>query len=73
MTDLTANDVTMPSFFIGGELDLVLTMDPSGLERMKLLPDHRGSVLIPGAGHWTQQEAPQAFNDALLGFLTSVG
>jgi pimeloyl-ACP methyl ester carboxylesterase len=71
--DLTANDVTMPSFFIGGELDLVLTMDPSGLERMKLLPDHRGSVLIPGAGHWTQQEAPQAFNDALLGFLTSVG
>ena len=65
-----AADITMPSFFIGGELDPVNAMDPTGPERMKAtLPDFRGSVVIPGAGHWTQQEAPQAFNDALGGFL----
>lgn len=71
--DLTAADVTMPSFFIGGADDLVLVMDPSGVERMaSSLPDFRGSVIIPGAGHWTQQEAPAAFNTALLGFLETL-
>jgi pimeloyl-ACP methyl ester carboxylesterase len=45
-------------------------MDPMGLERMAtLLPGFRGATIIPGAGHWTQQERPAEFNDALLGFL----
>jgi pimeloyl-ACP methyl ester carboxylesterase len=26
-------------------------------------------VIIPGVGHWTQQEAPAATNEALLRFL----
>jgi pimeloyl-ACP methyl ester carboxylesterase len=47
-------------------------MDPSGMERMQnLLPNFRGSIVLDGVGHWTQQEAPAAFNDALLGFLRS--
>ena len=29
-------------------------------------PDFRGMQLIPGAGHWVQFEAPQAFDAALL-------
>jgi pimeloyl-ACP methyl ester carboxylesterase len=28
--------------------------------------------MIPGAGHWTQQEAPAEFNAALLGFLRTL-
>jgi pimeloyl-ACP methyl ester carboxylesterase len=68
--ELGAGDVTMPSWFIGGELDPVNMMDPTGVERMAAsLPDFRGHVIIPGVGHWTQQEAPAAFNEALLGFL----
>jgi len=31
--------------------------------------DLRGKVLIEGAGHWNQQEAPEATNKALLEFL----
>jgi pimeloyl-ACP methyl ester carboxylesterase len=74
LKDLPPDLVSMPSFFIAGVHDLVLVMDPHGVERMRnLLPDYRGEVLIPEAGHWVQQEAPQAFNDALLGFLTSLG
>jgi pimeloyl-ACP methyl ester carboxylesterase len=34
--------------------------------------DHRGTVVVDGAGHWVQQEAPGPVNDALLGFLRSV-
>jgi pimeloyl-ACP methyl ester carboxylesterase len=68
--DVAPSTLTMPSFFIGGLLDSVIARDPSGVERMRQqLPGYRGDVLLPGVGHWTQQEAPQAFNDALLGFL----
>ncbi|MEO5722751.1 MAG: alpha/beta hydrolase [Ilumatobacteraceae bacterium] len=71
--DLSADLVTMPSWFIAGADDPVLSMDATGVERMKAtLPDFRGHSIIPGAGHWTQQEAPQAFNEALLGFLAGL-
>ncbi len=70
---LSADRLTMPSYFICGALDPVLLMDPTGVERMQTtLPNFRGSVLIPGTGHWTQQESPNAFNEALLGFLRSI-
>ena len=70
---LSAADVTMPSCFIGGALDPVLTLDPAGIKRMEQsLPEFRGATLIPGSGHWVQQETPAAFNDALLGFLATL-
>jgi pimeloyl-ACP methyl ester carboxylesterase len=34
--------------------------------------DFRGATLIPGAGHWVQQEAPAATNAALDAFLASL-
>jgi pimeloyl-ACP methyl ester carboxylesterase len=47
-------------------------MDANGPDRMRAqLPDFRGVAEISGAGHWVQQEAPQAFNDALLGYLAA--
>jgi pimeloyl-ACP methyl ester carboxylesterase len=62
--------ISMPSYFITGDLDVVRMMDPTGPERMRnTLPDYRGETIIPGAGHWVQQETPAAFNAALLGFL----
>jgi len=60
----------MPSGFICGTDDPVRLMDPDSIARMHAtLPDFRDGVLIDGAGHWTQQEAPAAFNVALLAFL----
>ena len=68
--DIGPEGVTMPSFFIGGDRDVVIAMDPAGVDRMRAaLPNYRGDVILPGIGHWTQQEAPDAFNEALLGFL----
>jgi pimeloyl-ACP methyl ester carboxylesterase len=68
--DLGPERVSMPSYFLGGSLDPVNLMDPTGLERMQnLLPNFRGATMIDGAGHWMQQEAPAAFNRTLLGFL----
>ena len=73
MSGLGPEAVTMPSGFICGDIDPVRQMDTNGIERMEqTLPDFRGGTLIDGAGHWTQQEAPAAFNVALLAFLADV-
>jgi pimeloyl-ACP methyl ester carboxylesterase len=71
--DLSPDLVTMPSYFIGGEKDGVIAGRPEYVDGMNgLLPNYRGKTMIPGAGHWTQQEAPEAFNTALLGFLATL-
>jgi len=68
-----ADRLSMPSYFITGDVDVVRLMDPTGPERMRAsLPDYRGDTIIPGAGHWVQQETPAAFNAALLTFLATL-
>ena len=59
----------MPSLFIGGARDPVLLMTPAGDRWTAGSTDHRGTVLVDGAGHWVQQEAPDEVNAALLEFL----
>jgi len=36
------------------------------------MPGLRKKVLVPGAGHWIQQERPAEVNDALIEFLRSL-
>jgi pimeloyl-ACP methyl ester carboxylesterase len=63
--------VEVPSLFVGGALDPVLRMSPP--EVMDgWLTDHRGTLLVDGAGHWVQQEKPREVNDALVAFVASV-
>lgn len=58
---------TMPTAFIAGDHDPVVAGRPELLERMaEELPRHRGSTLVPGAGHWVQQEAAEVFTRVLL-------
>lgn len=68
-----ASRLTMPSFFIGGDHDGVIADRPHMVDAMiDLLPGYQGKAMLEGAGHWTQQERPDAFNEALLGFLRSL-
>ena len=61
----------MPSLFIGGTADPVLLMTPPATMD-GWVTDHRGNVLVEGAGHWVQQERPEEVNAALLDFLGQV-
>ena len=64
--------IDQPSLFIGGERDLVLSMLGRGdlVAMMKTqLTDLRGADILPGCGHWTQQERPDEVNARLLGWL----
>lgn len=65
--------VTTPALFVCGEKDPVLQMiTPKSLETMPdRVPELRGTHLIANAGHFVQQEQPEAVNDALLAFLRS--
>ncbi len=67
--------IDQPSLFIGGERDLVLSMLGRGdlVAMMKTqLTDLRGADILPGCGHWTQQERTAQVNDRLIPWLKSL-
>jgi pimeloyl-ACP methyl ester carboxylesterase len=72
MADFAGKPVTQPSYFIAGERDAVRAFVP-GTDRYSnpgaSCTDFRGSVILPGIGHWVQQEAPTQTNAALQEFL----
>jgi pimeloyl-ACP methyl ester carboxylesterase len=60
--------VEQPAMFLTGELDPVRRFMPA--EAMDgWVTDMRANIVVPGAGHWVQQQEPAAVNDALLEFL----
>lgn len=62
--------ITVPSTFIAGEADWGIHQRPGQLDRMQALcGDFRGLALVPGAGHWVQQEQPVAVVERLAAFL----
>ncbi|GLZ05858.1 epoxide hydrolase [Actinomadura sp. NBRC 104412] len=63
--------ITPPALFIGGDRDPVLTGGGrAAADRLAdFVPNLRGTVWLPGCGHWTQQERPAEVNKALLDFL----
>jgi len=57
-----------PAMFLTGELDGVRQFMPAEAMHGRVT-DLREEVVVPGAGHWVQQQDPEAVNAALLGFL----
>jgi len=73
LTEGTPKTISQPAMFVAGEKDGVIVMAGEALKLMpERVPDLRINELIPGVGHWTQQEAPDAVNDAILRFLKVV-
>jgi pimeloyl-ACP methyl ester carboxylesterase len=63
--------IDVPSLFIAGKSDWGVYQQPGALERMR---EHAcskmvGCHLIEGAGHWVQQERPEAVSALLVDFL----
>ena len=64
----------MPALFIGGDRDGPTIWGARSIERFAdTLPRLHRSVILPGCGHWTQQERPDEVNRALLDFLAALG
>ncbi|MEX2081252.1 MAG: alpha/beta hydrolase [Dehalococcoidia bacterium] len=62
--------VTVPALFIAGERDVVVAMNPQAVTGLReTVPNLRQTVMLPGCGHWTQQERPAEVNKAMIEFL----
>ena len=64
--------VSIPALYIAGERDVVLDF-PGIRDRIpnmaKFVPQLRRSILLPGCGHWTQQERAPEVSTAMIDFL----
>jgi pimeloyl-ACP methyl ester carboxylesterase len=65
--------VTVPACFVAGDADVVIVANEDIYQGFPgEVPDLRTNLLLPGCGHWTQQERPAEVNEAMLAFLGDV-
>ncbi len=70
---LSGAKLHQPALFVAGEADAVITMYRAAFDAMeKTVPNLTKKVLLPGAGHWIQQERPKEVNDLLVSFLAGL-
>jgi epoxide hydrolase A/B len=67
--------VTVPALYVAGDRDLVVRFP--GMEQLianlsTFVPQLRRTIMLPGCGHWTQQERAREVNDAMLEFLEAI-
>jgi pimeloyl-ACP methyl ester carboxylesterase len=68
--------VTAPALYIAGDHDLVVKfprMDQLIANLKLFVPNLTKTIMLPGCGHWTQQERAHEVNAALIAFLHEVG
>jgi len=70
---LSGAKIRQPSLFVAGEFDGVIMMYRQAFDSLEEnMPGLRKKVLVPGAGHWIQQERPIEVNNLLIEFLASL-
>ncbi len=70
---LAGAKLRQPSIFAAGEHDCVLAMLPDAVKIAdSSMPGCRKKVVLPGAGHWIQQERPRETNELLVEFAKSL-
>jgi pimeloyl-ACP methyl ester carboxylesterase len=64
--------ITVPALLVAGDRDIVLAfrgMDQIVANLSKYVPKLQRTLILPGCGHWTQQERPSEVNEVMLEFL----
>ncbi len=75
MAPFAGAPVTVPALYVAGDRDLVVAfrgMDQLIANLAKFVPELRGTIMLPGCGHWTQQERAPEVNAAMIDFLRSL-
>ncbi len=67
--------VKVPALYVAGDRDLVVAFP--GMDKLipnlsLFVPQLRRTLILPGCGHWTQQERAPEVNAAIIDFLRSV-
>ena len=64
--------VTLPALYVAGDRDPVVGFPGMGeliAGLRAFVPNLTEVVMLPGCGHWTQQERPAEVNAAMIEFL----
>jgi pimeloyl-ACP methyl ester carboxylesterase len=62
-----------PTLFVAGDKDAVIEFYADAYQALETnVPNLVNKILLPGAGHWIQQERPHQVNQLLIEFLRSV-
>jgi pimeloyl-ACP methyl ester carboxylesterase len=70
MSAFAGSRIHQPSMFLAGERDPVVSWAHDAVKSLPHnLPGLISKVLVPGAGHWVQQEAPDIVTKELINFL----
>jgi len=70
---LIGRKLLQPTLFVAGTDDLVVEFARPGVDNLeKSVPNLWKKVLLPGVGHWTEQEAPADVNRLIVEFLRHV-
>jgi pimeloyl-ACP methyl ester carboxylesterase len=67
--------VNVPALYMAGDLDLVVAfprMKEVIADLPRYIPQLKGTIMLPGCGHWTQQERPNEVNKAMIDFLRAL-
>lgn len=73
LTEGAPTTIEQPAMFVAGSKDGVIVMAAEALQKLpERVPNLIVNDIIDGIGHWTQQEAPEAVNGAILRFLRAL-
>jgi pimeloyl-ACP methyl ester carboxylesterase len=67
--------VTVPALYVAGDRDLVVQFPGAKqflADPASTVPQLRKKIMLPGCGHWTQQERATEVNAAMIEFLKSL-
>jgi pimeloyl-ACP methyl ester carboxylesterase len=65
--------IQVPALFVGGDRDGPTVWGKPAIDRFpQTLPRLVRSAILPGCGHWIQQERPEETNRLLVDFLSAV-
>src|ERR1700723_4083851 len=75
MAPYAGASVSVPALYMAGDLDLVVSvarMKEVIADLGRYIPQLRGTIMLPGCGHWTQHELADEVNKELIEFLASL-
>ena len=73
LAPLAGATVTIPALYIAGDRDFVAAVFASDIAKQSaMVPKLRPAIMLPGCGHWTQQERAPEVSAAMIDFLRSL-
>jgi pimeloyl-ACP methyl ester carboxylesterase len=73
MAPFAGTAVTVPALYMAGDRDFVASVFSEDIAKQSaLVPRLRPPIMLPGCGHWTQQERAPEVSAAMIDFLRSL-